>query len=288
MRTLLLVCLLAAVSFAAPQKALIVDGQNNHKWQETTPVMKKALEDTGLFTVDVATSPPKGSDMSSFKPDFKSYDVVISNYSDYGGGGVWSPETQKAFEEYVSKGGGFVSVHAADNAFPGWLEYNKMIGVGGWGGRDEKSGPMLRWRYGKVARDTTPGAGGHHGKQHEYKITARDKNHPILKGLPEVWMHAQDELYDALRGPAEHVTVLATAFSDKATGGTGEHEPALMVIQYGKGRVFHTILGHGAEAMRCAGFLTTFTRGVEWAASGKVTQKPPQDFPRPDRVSLRQ
>ena len=43
-------------------KSLIVDGQNNHAWQETTPVLKKLLEQTGLFTVEVATSPPKGGD----------------------------------------------------------------------------------------------------------------------------------------------------------------------------------------------------------------------------------
>jgi type 1 glutamine amidotransferase len=277
----------AAMSSAAPKHVLLIDGQNNHQWQVTTPILTKQLEETGLFKVDVATTPPKGGDMSVFKPDFKKYAVVVSNYSDFGGGGVWPPETQKAFEDYVRGGGGFVTVHAADNAFPKWLEYNKMIGVGGWGGRTEKDGPMLRWRDGKVVPDTTPGNGGHHGKRHSYAVTTRDKSHPIMKGLPESWMHTEDELYDALRGPAENVTVLATAFSDKSTGGTGEHEPALMIIKYGKGRVFHTILGHDAVAMQCAGFAATFQRGTEWAATGKVTQKVPADFPKADAVSKR-
>lgn len=282
---------LAALPFllqGAQKKVLIVDGQNNHQWKLTTPVLKQLLEDTKLFQVDVATSPAKGEDMSGFTPNFKAYDVVVSNYSDFGGGGVWPPAAQKAFEEYVKGGGGFVSVHAADNAFPQWLEYNKMIGVGGWSGRDEKSGPMIRWRDGKVVQDTTPGKGGHHGKAHEYTVTARDKQHPIVRGLPEVWMHAKDELYDSLRGPAENVHVLATAFSDKSTGGTGEHEPALMTIKYGKGRVFHTILGHDVAAMQCIGFAVTFQRGTEWAATGKVTQKMPKDLPGAEKVSLRQ
>jgi len=282
-----LLLLAAALLSAAPKHVLIIDGQNNHQWQVTTPILKKQLEETGLFQVEVATTPPKGGDMNTFKPDFKKFAVVVSNYSDFGGGGVWSPETQKAFEDYVRGGGGFVTVHAADNAFPKWLEYNKIIGVGGWGGRTEKDGPMLRWRDGKVVPDTTPGNGGHHGKRHSYAVTTRDTLHPIMKGLPETWLHTEDELYDALRGPAENVTVLATAFSDKSTGGTGEHEPALMVIKYGKGRVFHTILGHDAVAMQCAGFAATFQRGTEWAATGKVTQKLPADFPKADAVSKR-
>jgi uncharacterized protein len=286
---LLIVPLLVSTSLlsAAPKRVLIVDGQNNHQWQVTTPVLKKLLENTGLFQVDVATTPPKDGDMSTFRPEFKKYAVVVSNYSDYGGGGVWSPDTQKAFEEYVKGGGGFVTVHAADNAFPQWLEYNRMIGVGGWSGRTEKDGPMLRWREGKVDRDMTPGKGGHHGRRHSYTVVVREKSHPITKGLPETWLHTEDELYDALRGPAENVTVLATAFSAKDTGGTGEHEPALMTIKYGKGRVFHTILGHDLVAMECAGFAATFQRGTEWAATGKVTQKIPADFPKADAISVR-
>lgn len=287
MMRLVLSLILASVAFAAPKKVLIVDGQNNHKWQETTPVMKKLLEDTGLFQVDVATAPPKGADISGFRPKFKDYAVVLSNYSDFGGGSVWPEQTQRDFEEYVRGGGGFVSVHAADNAFPNWVAYNQMIAVGGWMGRDEKSGPMVRWRNGKAERDTTPGKGGHHGKAHEYKVAIRDAKHPIVKGLPAEWMHAKDELYDSLRGPAENLTVLATAFSDKSTGGTGEHEPALMTIAYGKGRVFHTILGHDVAAMQCVGFVVTLQRGVEWAATGKVTQKVPKDFPGADKVVTR-
>jgi type 1 glutamine amidotransferase len=279
---------LAAQSAAAPRfKALIVDGQNNHQWQQTTPVLKKALEQTGLFHVDVATSPPRGADMSGFQPDFKAYQVVISNYSDYNNGGVWPEPTQKALEEYVRAGGGFVSVHAANNAFPQWKEYNRMIGLGGWGGRDEKSGPYIRFRNGKFVPDMTPGRGGSHGRQHEFKVSVRDPRHPITRGLPSEWMHAKDELYDSLRGPAENLTVLATAWSDPATGGKGEHEPVLMTIRYGKGRVFHTTLGHSVEAMQCAGFQVTLQRGAEWAASGKVTQKVPADFPGADKVSTR-
>jgi type 1 glutamine amidotransferase len=267
----------------APMKALIIDGQNNHDWKTTTPALKQVLEETGLFAIEVATSPPAKGDMSSFKPDFAAYRVIISNYN----GEPWAPETQEAFEKFVRGGGGFVSVHAADNAFPEWKAYNEMIGVGGWGNRNESSGPYLRLRDGQWVHDMTPGTGGSHGAQHAFVVQTREPVHPIMRGLPPAWLHTKDELYDRLRGPAKNVTVLASALATKETRGSGEHEPLLMVISYGKGRVFHTALGHAMEAIRCVGFATTLQRGTEWAATGSVTQKVPANFPTADKVSTR-
>jgi uncharacterized protein len=264
-------------------KALILDGQNNHNWKTTTPVLKKILEDTGIFTVDVATA-PSGNDLDNFKPKFSDYKVLVSNYN----GNPWSAETRQAFVDYVKNGGGFVTVHAANNAFGNWQEYNDIIGLGGWGGRNEKSGPYVRWKDGDFVRDTRPGPGGSHGRMHAFQMTIRDDKHPITAGLPAQWLHANDELYDRLRGPAKNMTVLATAYSDKKMGGTGEHEPLLMAVKYGDGRVFHTALGHDVGAMKCVGFIVTLQRGAEWAATGKVTRtKVPDDFPLPDKVSVR-
>ena len=144
-------------------KVLLIDGQNNHKWQETSPLIQQTLEGASVnginrFDVDVATSPPKGGDMSTFDPTFAGYDVVVSNYN----GEPWSDKTQQAFEKFVAGGGGFVSVHAADNSFPKWTAYNRMIGLGGWGGRNEADGPYVRWKEDmqKFTRDTSPGKGG--------------------------------------------------------------------------------------------------------------------------------
>ncbi len=290
MRSLIIVCAVTAI-FAAgrsnlhaaePMKALIVDGQNNHGvWPITTKMMKAYLEKSKLFTVDVATAAPQGTD-PNFKPDFSKYAVVISNFGH--GAAPWPDETKKAFEEYMSNGGGFVVVHAADNSFPEWPAYNEMIGLGGWGGRTEKDGPYVYVNAeGKVVRDETPGNGGNHGAQWEFPVVIRDKEHPIVKGMPAEWMHAKDELYDKLRGPAKNMQVLATAESQV----TGRHEPMIFTINYGKGRVFHTPMGHAEYSVECVGFITTLQRGTEWAATGKVTLPIPADFPTADKVSSR-
>jgi type 1 glutamine amidotransferase len=289
-RSLVLAVLLTALpALASAQtdqklKALIVDGQNNHKnWPDTTKMMKKYLEDTKRFTVDVATTAPKDSD-PNYKPEFKKYDLVVSNYN----GAAWPAETQAAFTAFVKNGGGFACIHAADNSFPEWPEYNDMIGLGGWGGRTEKSGPYIYLdNAGKLVRDDSKGSGGHHGPQHAFQIVVRDADHPITKGMPREWLHVNDELYDKLRGPGQNMHILATTFSDLAKGGTGRHEPMILTIDYGKGRVFHTPMGHGNDSQECVGFITTFVRGCEWAATGKVTDPIPSDFPVPDKTSQR-
>ena len=277
------------VARAAPAiRAMILDGESGgpyHAWQETTPYLKRMLEETGLFQVSVVTAPPAGGDFSNFKPDWDKYQVVVFNYD--APDERWPDRLKASFEQYVRNGGGFVVVHAADNAFPKWPAYNLMIGIGGWRGRDEKSGPFWYFKDGRLAPDSSAGPAGRHGARLPYKIENRVVDHPITKGLPKVWMQVGDELYAALRGPGANMTVLSTAYSDPANRGTGRNEPILMVISYGKGRVFHTTLGHDLAALNSVGFITTYQRGTEWAATGKVTQKAPADFPRADKTSTR-
>jgi uncharacterized protein len=286
-------------------KALIITGQNNHNWQESHPILKQLLDQTGIFVTDIIITPEMGGDMTTFDPDFSKYDLVVLDYN----GDPFTEKTNSAFIGFVESGGGVVVYHAADNAFPEWSEYNKIIGLGGWGGRNEKSGPYVYYNGNQLIRDdTTKGTGGTHGQRREFMIRTRNFDHPITKGLPAYWMHGKDELYSLLRGPAENMEILATATSEYPVTAKTPHsqnpakdtmqqliayrdEPILMTITYSKGRIFHTVLGHadegGGPAMQCVGFIVTFQRGAEWAVSGNVTQEIPFDFPTAEGVVLR-
>jgi uncharacterized protein len=270
---------LVFTSRTTTMNALIVTGQNNHNWQRSSIYLKTILEKSGIFLADISVSPPQGEDMSGYIIDFSPYDVVVLDYT----GDDWPRETRENFVSYVQNGGGVVVYHAANNAFPNWPEYNEIIGVGGWNDRNEKSGPYVYVSGGEVVRDNSPGRGGSHGSQHEFVVQAFKPKHPIIRGLPERWMHTRDELYSELRGPANNLQVLAYSHADTQFRGTGRNEPVLMTIDYGKGRVFHTVLGHAGTgrfmpAMESAGFIVTLQRGAEWAATGRVKQKVPAVF----------
>ena len=277
------------VSARKPIKTLLITGQNNHNWQVSHVVLKQILENSGRFDVDFVISPEQGKDMSGFVLDFSPYQLVVLDYN----GDSWPEETNRRFLEYVQNGGGVVIYHAADNAFSKWPEFNRICALGGWEGRNENSGPYVYWKDGKLVKDSSAGPGGSHGRQHEYVLNGRDKVHPVVKGLPLKWRHAKDELYDRMRGPGNIRDILYTAYSDKETNGSGREEPLVFTVDYGNARIFHTMLGHAGAttedniAMQCTGFQVLLLRGAESAATGKVTQKVPKDFPTETSCSYR-
>lgn len=278
-------CALAAAAPDSPAetrlKALLVTGhdRHGHEWVRTTPILERVLKTVGRFDVEVVRLPSRRK-ASAFAGDFRRYDVVVV----YAHGHDWSRQTRAAFEEYLRGGGGLVVVHNAVGQWTDWPAYRAMIGIGP-GKRDD--GFRLKYDEGQRTMVRVPpgqGVGRNgHGRQHEWLVTIRRPEHPVVAGLPDAWLHTTDELYHGFRGKPrdiKHLKVLATAFSAKNTGGTGAHEPVLMVNSFGKGRVFHTTLGHGPVAMSCIGFRTVFLRGAEWAATGSVSRAAvPEGFP---------
>jgi hypothetical protein len=132
MARLLIVTLVAALGVSAVVSraqalvpVMILDGESAgpyHDWQRVTPVLKKMLDETGLFSTTVVTAPPPGGDLSAFAPAFAKYRAVVMNYD--APDDRWPVALKASFEQDVRGGGGFVPVHAADNAFPAWQAYN--------------------------------------------------------------------------------------------------------------------------------------------------------------------
>lgn len=279
----LLAALLAAMTLdiasGASVKALLIDGQET---QGQTSAIKSILEAGDVLHVDVLTAPAKGG---AFDPPFDRYKVVILNYS----GDGWPMSTLANLDKYLQNGGGMVALVSSDPAFPMSEEYNMMLGIDGASNRDQKAGPVWFYQEGNIAFDKE--AKGPAGKAPKmaapFAVTIRNTEQPITKGLPLEWMHASDTLLGNLRGPGKNMIVLATAHSDAERGGTGHDEPVLLTVSYGKGRVFHTLLGSTSDGVACVGFQTTLQRGAEWAATSKVNGRIPSDFPHEDKPSTR-
>ncbi len=240
----------------------------HHNWELMSAHVTRVLTENPRFNTCIIDV----NEMEEESIRFSDFDVVIMNINDV----TWCDEAKENFERYMAAGGGMVVLHEADNAFPEWEAYNEMIGLGGWGGRsDIESGPYFYYLDGEFITDSlTVGAAGAHGKRVPFEITLRDTEHPITKGLPSTWSHTDDELYGSLRGPAKNIHPLATAFSSSQSGGTGKEELVLFTIDYHKGRIFHTVLGHTGkefdESLKNRGFDVTLLRGTEWAATGEV------------------
>jgi uncharacterized protein len=247
---------------AQPRKiqTLIISGQNRHDWRSVTPFLRKALEDTGKFEVRVVEE-FRGAGPETLAP----YDLVVTNYDDKRQPALrWGERAENAFLDFARSGKGVVIFHFATAAFEGWTEYEKLC-AGNWRPNN-----------------------GHHSAGHDFTVDIKDSDHPITRGLKKSFLQPKDELYANLAWqPAGAYHVLATAWDEhKLYGGKarqpipgdGIHQPMLWTVKYGNGRVFATALGHDAPAVQTPGFLVTFTRGAEWAATGAVTLAIPPEM----------
>jgi type 1 glutamine amidotransferase len=276
--------LLSAVSVSAaaaeaPIKVLVISGQNNHDWAKSTPYLEKLLNRTDRFQATVNNAPgPKAPQAAwdAWQPRFRDFGCVLLNYN----GEAWPERVKKDFVEYVRNGGGIVVIHAANNAFTGWKEYEQMVGLL-WRGKEygdslyfDKEGNIVREKAGE-------GRGMGHGGQYDWVMTTRDAFNPITQGMPLHWMHAKDELYHGQRGPAADMHILLSAYSDPKNGGTGYDEPIVWWVPFGKGKVLTNVMGHVGETtpLECVGFQVILLRSVEWLSTGECRTPLPENFP---------
>ncbi|MEB2775351.1 ThuA domain-containing protein [Algoriphagus sp. D3-2-R+10] len=270
-------------------KALIVDGFSNHDWKQTSAVIKWILEGSGKFDVEVTTIPLDSASWKIWNPDFAAYDVVIQNTNNIHNLALsWPTQAQKNLEKYVKNGGGLYILHSANNAFPQWREYDKMIGLG-WRAVDMGIAIEVDSMMNLVRYERGVGKGTSHGDRFDALIQVMT-SHPINKGYPKSWKTVNTEVYSFPRGNAENITVLSSAYDSTDTKRIW---PVEWIVSYGNGKVYNSSMGHlwhgetYPESYRCVGFQTTVIRAAEWLATGQVTYPMPASFPDGKNASLR-
>ena len=143
--------------------------------------------------------------------------------------------------QFVKGGKGLAVSHLSSASFKEWTEFQKMCG--------------RYWVMGKSG----------HGPRSVFEAKVVDKEHPITAGLSS--FETDDELYAKLQGEGDiHVLVQADSEWSKKT------EPLVFTLSYGKGRVVQNAFGHDRKALMTPSVQKIITRGVEWAATGKVAQ----------------
>lgn len=212
-------------------RVLMVTGQDypGHPWRETAPLLKSLLEKDPRLEVRVVEDPSfLDSEM------LMSYDVVVLHFMN------WEQpapglRARQNLSNRIRQGGGLVLVHFACGAFQDWPEFVKLAG--------RVWDPKLR---------------GHdpHGT---FEVVSAKPDHPIMKGLGT--FATTDELYTCLAGDTP-IEVLATARSKV----DGKDYPMAFVLEYGKGKVFHSPLGHDPKAFAAPQVGELFRRGCAWAA----------------------
>jgi type 1 glutamine amidotransferase len=217
---------------AAPPRirVLSVTGidSNAHPWKERSAAVTEALQADPRFALRVVEDPA-----FVCRPEAREFDVLVLHLRD-AKPIARAAEICERLTQLVGDGKGLVLIHGATGAFPTRLDYRDLAGRT-WGPK-----------YG-------------HDPRGPFTVKIVAPGHPLVQGLTD--FQADDELYFGLAGDRP-IEVLATAQSKK----TGKAEPVAFVFPYGRGRVFSTVLGHDAKAIRVSGTSELLRRACAWAA----------------------
>ncbi len=234
------------VSYSESIRLLILSGSNNHDWRQTTPVLVGIYKESNRFEVEITNQPD-----TLLYNDLKKFDAIVSNWNSWPDNDLrWPEETENGLLQYLEEGGGLVFFHSSTSAFYSWPEFDK-ISTGAW--------VENTW----------------HGKINPVKVKIENQKHPVTKGFSDFYIF--DELWINAK-QNDRFQVLGSAVNEEALNKGYENQPAILVSDYEKGRIFHTILGHDTKAMKNTGFQTLMLRGTEWAATSKVSLPIPEEL----------
>jgi len=214
----------------AAKRVLLVTGVDypGHKWRQTAPVLAAAIRADPRLQVTVTERP---ADLAG---DLSAYDAIVLHFMD------WEvpdpgPPARANLERFVRNGGGLVLVHFACGAFQDWPDFVKLAG--------RVWDPKLRG----------------HDPYGRFTVHVVDPTHPTMRGLAD--FETVDELYTCLAGDVPiHVVANARSKVD------GKDYPMAFVLDVGRGRVFHCVLGHDAQAIENAPVAALYRNGTAWTA----------------------
>ncbi len=222
---------------------LLSGGQREHHgYRDQAFYLSRTLENTGRFQVTI------GEDAAILEtPAIRKYDLLIVAADRRDPESKFTRSQQQAIFEFVRSGHGYVSIHGADNAAADWLpEWKDMLGG-------------IFSHVGQPDGKTRKGT---------YMVKIADTASPITQGLKD--FELTDELYYQMQMMAD-VQPLATI----------EHQgvawPVAWTRTFGKGRVFHTNLGHTGwkdhpdyEPLRDPNLMRLIVQGMDWVVAGRT------------------
>lgn len=245
MRTMITLCL-CFLSFTSVLpasikiKVLIVNDANKdfYRFEGTAPLLQQSLNETADIEADLVNDAEVLATDKVF-----AYDVLLLHFKNY------KPlkaqeQAQKNLIKFVNDGRGLYIYHFACGAFEDWKEFEKLIG-----------------RIWEPDEKKNMSDGKHiifHDVYGKFKVHYTNTEHPITKGLTD--FETQDELYHCFKPSEVPITVLAESVSNI----NNKAYPMAFVLQYGKGRVYHTTLGHDAASVTSEGFVKLHTNAVRW------------------------
>lgn len=171
----------------------------------------------------------------------KQYDAVMFLLTT---GDVLNEEQEKAFQDFILRGGGFVGVHAASDTEYDWEWYGKLVGA------YFLSHPAIQ----------------------DGVVHIEDHNHSTTKHLPNPWTR-KDEWYDFKQNPRSKVHVLMTVDEKTYQGGKmGDDHPITWCHEFEGGRSWYTAMGHTKESYKEPEFQKMLTEAIKWVCEKRQSK----------------